>query len=730
MSDKDSRASSKQHERTPLNEYEGTVPSFFKDRKGQSQLGTLGDSKLCLKLQLKSVRSEAASRWKKHLLARVDEDSDDGPFACAAAAESGEHRGNRLGEGRGVAQIEDTGLVKGAIKDGQDIRVDEYKLQANHFLIFDLLNVPLKELKKGRRNRNAKQSQVGKLRHDRMGHGQDIKHWLDRCQRQSDHSEQRHEEPDLHQGHPKCVTVRMFKEKQNRHGQKPAPNHRRHSSRNTTKQVCLANHEEHDTVCEKRQHQNQGHSQTRDNGGPEMKTKTKQTQDHHQDKCIENQDSERAQGQGQDRGQGQGQERHSLLVPDTVSQDLALHPLRRAKAYLTLLSLSNISLHESELVDISSSESDEDSVRYEEPTATKLSSQETQHAVARNGCEVPRAEFISADTGHGHSQVCSRTSGLVRHGATDDRQEVEPQLQDSSDVSGESSLFQRSTPENSFTGKSINGYDFGKIFSGGASSVIFKVTKGGNTYAAKVFKRIHPYEERLLNISKREYKIMKKLNHPHIVKVYDYFVFRLHGVIIMEYVETSELWTFFDKSNWAMSLPILKKILWGILSALRYIHKHRISHMDIKTNNMLIDSKGFAKITDFGGAVKFNRFFSKRHVVNFFTPDFAPPEKQWQRESGELCVVHYKRYDMWSVGVMLYHLYTGRLPYTLPEGRQYLPAKLFTGVVDLPSGVKEDAQVLSLVRQCMQVDPLDRMTAKEALAHPFFDSVRHKGVKK
>ncbi|XP_046580368.1 cyclin-dependent kinase 11B-like [Haliotis rubra] len=714
-SDEDSRSSNIQHGPRPLNEYEGTVPSFFKDQKGQSQMGILGsaDPKRCLKLQLKSVRSEAASRWRKHLLAKVDED------VCAGAAECG---GNRLGERRDTAPVRGTGLEEGSNKDGLDIRAEEYKLQGNNLLFFDLFMRPLADLRIGSRNRTARQSQVGKLRHDRMGHGYGVKHWLDRYQRQSDHNEEGQEEPNLHGEHHKGGAVRMFKEKQERHIKKPASKHsqnRRRSSRNVTKLACPESTRAHDTVRKKGKREVQGQWQVQDNGEPEMKSRTQQTQDHH-GTCTENQDLKRDQGQGQ----GQCQECTSLLLPDTASQDTGWHPLRRTKAYLTLLSLSNISLGESELADISASESNESLEAYKEPAKSKLSSQETNHAAGRNSSAVSRKEVFRADTDHGHSDVCSPASRSARHGA------VPASKSDSTDASAESALFPEPTPASIFTGRNINGYDFGKIFSGGASSVIFKVKKGGTTYAAKVFKRIHPYEERLLKISKREYKIMKKLKHPHIVKVYDYFVFRLHGVIIMEYVQTSELWKFLDKSNCVMSLSVLKNILWDILSALRHIHKHRISHMDVKTNNILVDRRGCAKITDFGGAVKFGRFFSKRHAVNFFTPDFAPPEKQWQRESGDVCVVHYKRYDMWSVGVMLYHMYTGRLPYALPEGKLYLPAKLFTGVVDLPPGVKQDAEFLSLVRQCMQVDPLDRITAKEAIAHPFFDSVRHKGLKK
>ncbi|XP_067654377.1 uncharacterized protein [Haliotis asinina] len=715
-SNEDARSSNMQHGRRPLNEYEGTVPSFFKDQKGQSQLGILGsvDTKHCLKLQLKSVRSEAASRWRKHILAKVDEDA-------GAAEDGGEGGGNRLGEGRDIAPVDGERLEEASNKGGLDIRVDEYKLQGNNLLVFDLLMRPLADLRIGSRNRTARQSQVGKLRHDRMGHGCGVKHWLDRYRHQSDHSEQGQEEPNLHTEHPKGGAVRMFKEKQERHIKKPPSKHsqnRGRLSRNVTKLVCPKR--AHGTVREKGKHEVQGQWQVQDNGKPEMTPGTHQTPGHHRT-CTRNQDLTR------DQGQGQGQECTSLLLPDTDSQDTGWHPLRRTKAYLTLLSLSNLSLGESELADISASESNESLEAHKAPKP-KLSSRETNQAAGRNSRTVSREEMFRAD--HGHSEVCSATSEALRHDAAHDSQAVKPQMPDSTGVSAESALFRESTPASIFTGRKINGYDFGKIFSGGASSVIFKVKKGGTTYAAKVFKRIHPYEERLLKISKREYKIMKTLKHPHIVKVYDYFVFRLHGVIIMEYVQTTELWKFFDKSNCVMSLPALKKIIWDILSALRHIHKHRISHMDVKTNNILVDRKGCAKITDFGGAVKFGRFFSKRHAVNFFTPDFAPPEKQWQRESGDVCVVHYKRYDMWSFGVMMYHMYTGRLPYTLPEGKLYLPAKLFTGVVELPPGVKQDADLLSLVRQCMQVDPLERLTAKEAIAHPFFDSVRRKGFKK
>ena len=96
-----------------------------------------------------------------------------------------------------------------------------------------------------------------------------------------------------------------------------------------------------------------------------------------------------------------------------------------------------------------------------------------------------------------------------------------------------------------------------------------------------------------------EVEIMKNIDHPHIVKIYEYFEDAKHIFIIMEYLSGGELFDKIKKSEY-ISEDKNWELLKNLLETVNYLHKQNIVHRDLKPENILFTSNGILKIVDFG----------------------------------------------------------------------------------------------------------------------------------
>ena len=167
---------------------------------------------------------------------------------------------------------------------------------------------------------------------------------------------------------------------------------------------------------------------------------------------------------------------------------------------------------------------------------------------------------------------------------------------------------------------------------------------------------------------KREVRAVARLNHPNIVQVYDFGNEGELMYIVMEYIQGKELKDLMD-SKQAFDLKAMFRIAIELLDALDFAHESKIIHRDIKPANVLLDSTGRAKLADFGVA----RFTEPdgdeaektRAGAVIGTPSYMSPE-QIQGQT----IDH--RTDIFSAGVLFYHLLTGQKPF---EGQQWALAK-------------------------------------------------------
>jgi len=226
-----------------------------------------------------------------------------------------------------------------------------------------------------------------------------------------------------------------------------------------------------------------------------------------------------------------------------------------------------------------------------------------------------------------------------------------------------SSPFTINTTINRNKDNKISHYEIGKVIGKGAYATV-KICKNKITqekFAMKI------YEKKILNdnIKKkcilREIEILKKLNHPNIVKLYDTIISDKNILLIQELVNGISLRDFYSKEirnqrNISQNkLKILSLIFKQIFSAFDYIHKKNIFHRDIKLENILLTKNYEIKIIDFG----FGLYNPRNYLQKFFcgTPNYMAPEIIMKKEYD--C----QKADMWSLGILLYKLFCADFPF-------------------------------------------------------------------
>ena len=198
----------------------------------------------------------------------------------------------------------------------------------------------------------------------------------------------------------------------------------------------------------------------------------------------------------------------------------------------------------------------------------------------------------------------------------------------------------------------------------------------------------------------REITMMKLMNHPNIMRIYDVYEGEKELYLVLEYVEGGELFDFLvnrGRLHTIEALAYFKQIVYG----LNYAHTFSIIHRDLKPENILIHTLNppLIKIADWGMAA------------------FAPPELQLETSCGSPHyaspeIVNGSKYegnatDIWSCGVILYALLTGRLPFDDKNVRTLL-SKVKVGKYDMPSYV--DPLAKNLLARMLVVDVNRRIT--------------------
>jgi len=207
----------------------------------------------------------------------------------------------------------------------------------------------------------------------------------------------------------------------------------------------------------------------------------------------------------------------------------------------------------------------------------------------------------------------------------------------------------------------------------------------------------------------REAETAGRLNHPHIVTIYDAGEEHDLAYIAMEFLTGRDL-TPFTKPGTLLPLPKLMSIMARVAEALDYAHKQNVVHRDIKPANIMYDPKtDSVKVTDFGIARITDSSRTKTGMV-LGTPSFMSPEQLAGRKiDGQS--------DLFSLGVMMFQLSSGSLPFTGETMTQLMykianepPADLLTLNPTLPDCF------VAIVNRCLAKAKEERFASGEEVA--------------
>ncbi|XP_078050970.1 nuak family kinase 1 isoform X2 [Augochlora pura] len=176
----------------------------------------------------------------------------------------------------------------------------------------------------------------------------------------------------------------------------------------------------------------------------------------------------------------------------------------------------------------------------------------------------------------------------------------------------------------------------------------------GQEVAIKTIKKCKIETEADLIRIRREIQIMSSVQHPNIIHIYEVFENREKMVLVMEYAAGGELYDYLSERK-VLSEHEARRIFRQIATAVFYCHKHKICHRDLKLENILLDQAGNAKIADFG----LSNVFDEQRLLNTFcgSPLYASPEIV------KGTPYHGPEVDCWSLGVLLYTLVYGAMPF-------------------------------------------------------------------
>uniref|UniRef100_A0A8C7Z2A2 non-specific serine/threonine protein kinase n=1 Tax=Oryzias sinensis TaxID=183150 RepID=A0A8C7Z2A2_9TELE len=249
-------------------------------------------------------------------------------------------------------------------------------------------------------------------------------------------------------------------------------------------------------------------------------------------------------------------------------------------------------------------------------------------------------------------------------------------------------------------------YDIERTLGKGNFAVV-KLARHRITKTEVAIKIIDKTQLDAVNLEKiyREVQIMKMLDHPHIIKLYQVMETKNMLYLVTEYAKSGEIFDYLAKHGRLSELEARRKF-WQILSAVEYCHNRNIVHRDLKAENLLLDGHMNIKIADFG----FGNFFKQGEPLATWcgSPPYAAPEvfEGQQYEGPQL--------DIWSMGVVLYVLVCGALPFdgpSLPVLRQ----RVLEGRFRIPYFMTEDCE--HLIRRMLVLDPSKRLSLAQIKEH-------------
>ncbi|KAH6932233.1 hypothetical protein HPB50_003757 [Hyalomma asiaticum] len=266
----------------------------------------------------------------------------------------------------------------------------------------------------------------------------------------------------------------------------------------------------------------------------------------------------------------------------------------------------------------------------------------------------------------------------------------------------------------------LAGYILGREIGQGTYSKVRIGVKGDQRYAVKIIPRHLAPREYVYHFLPRELAIIPKLKHPNIVRVYDVLEIKRKVFVVMELATQGDLLLKITNEG-RFSESKAFHYFEQICDAVAYLHKQNIVHRDLKCENILLSPKRQVKLADFSFARHTHNANNRKVLSRTFcgSAAYAAPEV--------IQNIPYrpKRYDSWSLGVILYIMVCGQLPFDDTNPFQQVRAQM-SRQIKFPASYGLTKMCRNLIRHLLEPYVLYRCSVPRAMKHPWMRKERIK----
>ncbi|XP_067252987.1 testis-specific serine/threonine-protein kinase 6 [Chanodichthys erythropterus] len=227
--------------------------------------------------------------------------------------------------------------------------------------------------------------------------------------------------------------------------------------------------------------------------------------------------------------------------------------------------------------------------------------------------------------------------------------------------------------------------------------------------AIKIVDRVKAPEDFVQKFLPREIAVLRRVNHVHIVQMYEFIEVAGKRLCIVMEAAAKDLLQKIHEVN-CIPEDQSKTLFSQMVSAVNYLHQMDIVHRDLKCENILLTAEEQVKITDFGFARCIQDSSELSHTF-CGSAAYTPPEVIMGTPYDP------KKYDVWSLGVILYIMVTGKMPFDDTNVRRLYRLQRKPLVFSDDAGVEERCRVF--IRTLLQFSPSTRPTIQQVAEHPW-----------
>lgn len=255
-------------------------------------------------------------------------------------------------------------------------------------------------------------------------------------------------------------------------------------------------------------------------------------------------------------------------------------------------------------------------------------------------------------------------------------------------------------------------YEVGKLLGCGAFAKVYHARdfRTRQSVAIKTVSKQKILKGGFTEHVKREISIMRRLRHPHIVRLHEVLATKTKIYYVMEFAKGGELFTKVTKGRFSEDLS--RRYFQQLISAVDYCHSRGVYHRDLKLENLLLDENWDLKVTDFGLSAVNDQIRSDGFLHTLCgTPAYVAPE-----------ILEKKGYngskvDVWSCGIILFVLNAGYLPFT-DSNLMAMYRKIYKGEFRCPKWTSHGLKLL--LTRLLDTNPETRITIAEIRNDPWF----------